>query len=96
MQSLAVFYVEQVSLNRHSARKIVNDSCNFDKLNLQDSLNRIASLVGTRYDGRVVQALIEACNDGQIGIGIVKLREEARNSDRKLVSAREQIGKQAA
>jgi HD-GYP domain-containing protein (c-di-GMP phosphodiesterase class II) len=65
-------------------------------MTLQDSLNRIAALVGTRYDGRVVQALIEACNDGQIGIGIVKLREEARNSDRKLVSAREQLGQQAA
>jgi HD-GYP domain-containing protein (c-di-GMP phosphodiesterase class II) len=66
-------------------------------MTLQDSLNRIASFIGTRYDGRVVQALIEACNDGQVGIGIVKLREEARNSDRKLVSAREQLhGQQAA
>lgn len=65
-------------------------------MTLQDSLNRIASFIGTRYDGKVVQALIEACNDGQVGIGIVKLREEARNSDRKLVSAREQLGKQAA
>lgn len=65
-------------------------------MTLQDSLNRIAALVGTRYDGRVVQALIEACNDGQVGIGIVKLREDARNSDRKLVSARDQLGQQAA
>lgn len=65
-------------------------------MTLQDSLNRIAAFVGTRYDGRVVQALIEACNDGQVGIGIVKLREDARNSDRKLVSAREQLGHQAA
>src|SRR5215207_359167 len=63
---------------------------------LQDALSRIASFVGTRYDGKVVQALVEACNAGQIGIGIVKLREEARNSDRKLVSAREQLGQQAA
>lgn len=61
-------------------------------MTLQDSLSRIASFVGTRYDGRVVQALIEACNAGQIGIGIVKLREEARNGERKLVSAREQAG----
>jgi HD-GYP domain-containing protein (c-di-GMP phosphodiesterase class II) len=65
-------------------------------MTLQDSLDRIRSFVGTRYDGRVVQALVEACSDGQIGIGIVKLREEARNSDRKLVSAREPIGQQAA
>ncbi len=38
------------------------------------ALDRIKSFVGTRYDGRVVQALVEACNDGQIGIGVVKLR----------------------
>ena len=65
-------------------------------MTLKDSLDRIGSFVGTRYDGRVVQALVEACNAGQIGIGIVKLREDARNSDRKLVSAREQLGHQAA
>jgi len=57
-------------------------------MTLKDSLDRIASFIGTRYDGRVVQALIEACNDGQVGIGIVKVREEARTNDRKLVSAR--------
>ncbi len=60
-------------------------------MTLKDSLDRIGSFVGTRYDGRVVQALVEACHDGQVGIGIVKLREEARNSDRKLVSARETV-----
>jgi HD-GYP domain-containing protein (c-di-GMP phosphodiesterase class II) len=65
-------------------------------MTLQDSLDGIRKLVGTRYDGRVVQALVEACSAGQIGVGIVKLREEARNSDRKLVSARDQQGQQAA
>lgn len=35
-------------------------------MNLEDSLNRIRSFVGTRYDGKVVEALIEACNEGQI------------------------------
>jgi HD-GYP domain-containing protein (c-di-GMP phosphodiesterase class II) len=65
-------------------------------MTLKDSLDRIGSFVGTRYDGRVVQALVEACNAGQIGIGIVKLREDARISDRKLVSAREQLGQHAA
>src|SRR5689334_5387373 len=65
-------------------------------MTLQDSLDRIRSFVGTRYDGRVVQALVEACNDGQIGIGIVKLREEAQNSNRKLVSARNHVPEQAA
>ncbi|HEY0426586.1 MAG TPA: HD domain-containing phosphohydrolase [Pyrinomonadaceae bacterium] len=43
-------------------------------MTLQDALDRIKSFVGTRYDGKVVEALVEACNDGQIGIGTVKLK----------------------
>jgi HD-GYP domain-containing protein (c-di-GMP phosphodiesterase class II) len=35
-------------------------------MELEDALNRIRSFVGTRYDGRVVEALIEACYEGQI------------------------------
>ena len=41
---------------------------------LEDTLNRIKSFVGSRYDGKVVEALVEACADGQIGIGTVRLR----------------------
>ena len=44
-------------------------------MNLEDSLNRIKSFVGTRYDGKVVEALVQACADGQIGIGTVKLKQ---------------------
>ncbi|MBA2737283.1 MAG: HD domain-containing protein, partial [Pyrinomonadaceae bacterium] len=44
---------------------------------LPDALDRIKSFVGTRYDGKVVQALVEACNDGQIGIGVVRLKSNA-------------------
>ncbi|MEO6589482.1 MAG: HD domain-containing phosphohydrolase [Pyrinomonadaceae bacterium] len=44
-------------------------------MNLQDSLDRIRSFVGTRYDGKVVEALVQACSDGQIGIGTVKLNK---------------------
>jgi HD-GYP domain-containing protein (c-di-GMP phosphodiesterase class II) len=43
-------------------------------MTLQDSLDRIQSFVGTRYSEKVVNALIEACNEGQVGIGVVKLR----------------------
>lgn len=43
-------------------------------MQLDAALDRIESFVGTRYDEKVVRALIEACNDGQIGIGVVKLR----------------------
>jgi len=41
---------------------------------LEDSLNCIKSFVGTRYDGKVVEALVEACADGQIGVGTVRLK----------------------
>jgi HD-GYP domain-containing protein (c-di-GMP phosphodiesterase class II) len=44
-------------------------------MNLEDSLERIKTFVGTRYDLRVVDALIRACADGQIGIGRVKLNK---------------------
>ena len=45
-------------------------------MTLQDSLDRIRSFVGTRYDGKVVEALVQACADGQIGIGTVKLNQK--------------------
>ncbi len=41
---------------------------------MEDTLNRIKSFVGIRYDGKVVEALVEACADGQIGIGTVRLK----------------------
>jgi HD-GYP domain-containing protein (c-di-GMP phosphodiesterase class II) len=49
-------------------------------MTLADSLERIKSFVGTRYDGKVVQALVEACTDGQIGIGVVKLKSPVKNA----------------
>lgn len=41
---------------------------------IEDTLNRIKSFVGTRYDGKVVEALVQACADGQIGVGTVRLK----------------------
>ena len=49
-------------------------------MNLQDSLDRIQSFVGTRYDDKVVDALIEACNEGEVGIGIIRLKENMPNN----------------
>ncbi len=49
-------------------------------MNLQDSLDRIRSFVGTRYDGSVVEALVRACNEGQVGIGIVRVKENMPNN----------------
>jgi len=44
-------------------------------LQFDDALARIQSFVGTRYDPAVVAALSEACNEGQIKPGQVKLRK---------------------
>ncbi|CAN5329437.1 hypothetical protein BH20ACI1_BH20ACI1_03030 [soil metagenome] len=49
-------------------------------MSLKDSLERIGSFVGTRYDGRVVEALVQACADGQIGGGIVRLKATMPNN----------------
>ena len=49
-------------------------------MTLPDALDRIRSFVGTRYDGKVVEALIEACNAGQVGIGIVRLKANMPNN----------------
>lgn len=37
-------------------------------MQLDDALTRIKSFVGTRYDGKVVEALIEACRIGEVRI----------------------------
>ena len=49
-------------------------------MTLPDALERIRSFVGTRYDGKVVEALVEACNDGQVGVGIVRLKANMPNN----------------
>lgn len=49
-------------------------------MSLEDALNLIKSFVGTRYDGKVVEALVQACNDGQVGIGIVRLKAKMPNN----------------
>lgn len=43
-------------------------------MELGAALDRIKEFVGTRYDIKVVDALIRACADGQIGVGRVKLK----------------------
>ncbi len=46
-------------------------------MNLEDSLNRIKTFIGTRYDEKVVEALIEACEEGQIrAVGTVRQKSE--------------------
>ncbi|HKR61478.1 MAG TPA: HD domain-containing phosphohydrolase, partial [Pyrinomonadaceae bacterium] len=44
-------------------------------MKFEDAVERIQSFVGTRYDERVVDAFTEACEEGQIRPGSVKLRK---------------------
>lgn len=44
-------------------------------MKFEEAVERIRSLVGTRYDERVVAAFIEACKDGQIRPGSVRLKK---------------------
>ncbi|HKX83305.1 MAG TPA: HD-GYP domain-containing protein, partial [Pyrinomonadaceae bacterium] len=49
---------------------------------LPDALKRIQELVGTRYDVKVVDALIRGCEAGEIGQGVVRfLANAAANED---------------
>jgi len=43
-------------------------------MKFEDAVERIKAFVGTRYDPAVVAAFVEACNDGQIRPGSVKLK----------------------
>ena len=45
-------------------------------MKFEDAVERIQSFVGTRYDARVVAAFTEACNEGQIRPGSVKLKRQ--------------------
>jgi len=44
-------------------------------MKFEDALARIETFVGTRYDESVVNAFAEACREGQIRPGVVKLRK---------------------
>lgn len=47
---------------------------------LPDALERIKSFVGTRYDAKVVEALIRGCESGEIGNGLVKFLNENKDN----------------
>ncbi|MDT7687454.1 MAG: hypothetical protein QOE46_213 [Acidobacteriota bacterium] len=47
-------------------------------MSLEDAIARIKTFVGTRYDSEVVQALVDACESGQIAAGRVKLSERTK------------------
>jgi HD-GYP domain-containing protein (c-di-GMP phosphodiesterase class II) len=52
-------------------------------MKFEDALARIETFVGTRYDETVVAAFAEACREGQIRPGVVKLRKPAATTPAK-------------
>ena len=59
-------------------------------MKFEDAVERIRSFVGTRYDASVVAAFTEACEDGQIRPGSVRLKKRASAEPRTLVVTSEQ------
>ena len=54
-------------------------------MNLEDSLNRIKSFVGSRYDGKVVEALVHACAEGSVrAVGTIRQKTENINISQSL------------
>jgi len=47
---------------------------------LPDALERIKSLIGTRYDAKVVEALVRGCQSGEIAQGIVRFLNENKDT----------------
>ena len=47
-------------------------------MNFEDAVARIQSFVDTRYQSDVVEALVEACNAGEVANGIVRQMAEKR------------------
>lgn len=50
---------------------------------LPEAIERIQSFVGTRYDARVVAALVRGCEIGEIGRGVVKFMNENKEAQAK-------------
>ncbi|HZT58284.1 MAG TPA: HD domain-containing phosphohydrolase [Pyrinomonadaceae bacterium] len=48
-------------------------------MSLEDAIARIKTFVGTRYDSQVVDALVAACESGQITPGRVRLSQRAKD-----------------
>jgi HD-GYP domain-containing protein (c-di-GMP phosphodiesterase class II) len=58
-------------------------------MKFEEALKRIESLVGTRYDPSVVSAFAEACADGQIRPGSIKLKNRVAPEAKILVPSLE-------
>ncbi len=54
-------------------------------MKFEDAVARIQSFVGTRYDERVVAALVAACDSGQVAPGRVRLKPRNNGAEAKTV-----------
>jgi HD-GYP domain-containing protein (c-di-GMP phosphodiesterase class II) len=65
-------------------------------MKFEDAVARIKSFVGTRYDARVVEAFVAACDQGQIRPGSVRLkkRENGATADGKEPAVRAEVAPQ--
>jgi len=52
-------------------------------MDLPSALERLRTFIGTRYDGRVVEALVDACNAGEVANGIVRQMAAIREAERE-------------
>src|SRR5215218_1957263 len=57
-------------------------------MKFEDALARIESFVGTRYDPGVVAAFSEACKEGQIRPGVVKLKKPTKPAPNPQITQR--------
>ncbi len=65
-------------------------------MELQPALERIRSFVDTRYDSDVVEALIDACNAGEVANGIVRQLAEKRAAESASAAASDEPAKLVA
>jgi HD-GYP domain-containing protein (c-di-GMP phosphodiesterase class II) len=56
-------------------------------MELAAALDRLRELVGTRYQSDVVEALIEACNAGEVAHGVVRQLEKKRAAEAEAEAA---------
>ena len=52
-------------------------------MKFEDAIARIQTFVGTRYDAAVVAAFVEACNEGQVRPGSVRLKKPVSHSAKR-------------
>jgi HD-GYP domain-containing protein (c-di-GMP phosphodiesterase class II) len=59
-------------------------------MDLPSALERLRSFVGTRYQSDVVEALVDACNDGEVANGIVRQMAAIRAAEAEAVKEEEE------